>query len=137
MDWPKMFLLFVTLLIVNQAQAESGSEEWYTIEGKITPPEKRPSNEFFTSTQILVNGGEQIGSLRDDGSFYITGVPAGSHIVEVVHPNFNYESARVDITSKGKIRARRVNHIQPSQVTHVPYPLRLAALAPYRYFQVY
>jgi len=82
-----------------------------------------------------MNGGEHICSLREDGTFSLTGIPSGSHVVEVVHPNYQFDSARVDITSKGKIRARRVNHLQPSQVTHVTYPLRLAALGPYRYFQ--
>lgn len=44
------------------------------------------------------------------------GLPPGSHVVEVIHPHFQYETARVDITSKGKLRARKVNYIQPALV---------------------
>ena len=42
---------------------------------------------------------------------------------------------KVDITSRGKIRARKVNYLQPSQVSHLPYPLKLSPTGPYRYFQ--
>ena len=41
----------------------------------------------------------------------------------------------MEINSKGKFRARKVNHIQPSQVIQVPYPLKLKALTRFRYFQ--
>lgn len=33
-----------------------------------------------------------------------------------MNPTYLFESARVDISSKGKIRARTVNYIQPSKV---------------------
>merc|ERR1712154_589434 len=42
---------------------------------------------------------------------------------------------RVDINTKGKIRARKVNNVQPTQVNQVPYPLRLKTLGKFRYFQ--
>lgn len=122
---------------------------WYTIEGRVLPPvtEKKPgslqhhqsssssNSEWTTQIQVLVNGGENIGHIKEDGTFVIHGVTSGSHVIDVIHPTIHYESARVDITSKGKIRARKVNHLQPSLVTHVVYPLRLTPLGQYRYFQ--
>jgi len=36
--------------------------------------------------------------------------------VEVTNPDYFYEPVRVDINAKGKIRARKVNNVQPSQV---------------------
>lgn len=57
-------------------------------------------------------------------------------IVDVINPDYYYEPIRVEINSKGKIRARKVNHIQPSQVIQLPYPLKIKALTNYRYFQV-
>lgn len=107
---------------------------WHTIEGRVNPPEKKATNEWLTQTQIIVNGGEHVGLLRDDGSFVVQGVPSGSFVVEVVNPQFTYESARIDITSKGKLRARKVNYIQPALVTHIPYPLKLNPTGAYRYF---
>lgn len=57
-------------------------------------------------------------------------------MVEVVNPNYVYEPVRVEINSKGKFRARKVNLIQTSQVIQVPYPLKMRPLALFRYFQV-
>lgn len=55
--------------------------------------------------------------------------------MEVLHPDFFYEPVRIDITSKGKIRARKVNNVQPTQVNQVPYPLKMKSLGRHRYFQ--
>jgi len=109
-------------------------KNWHTIEGKVNPPDKKATNEWLTQTQVIVNGGEHVGLLREDGTFVIYGLPSGSFVVEVVNPQYNYEAARIDITSKGKLRARKVNYIQPALVTHLPYPVRLNPLGAYRYF---
>lgn len=42
---------------------------------------------------------------------------------------------RVDITSKGKIRARRLNLLQPNAVSTMPYPLQITARQPIKYFR--
>lgn len=73
---------------------------------------------------------------REDGTFTINNVPSGSYVVEVANPNFNYDSARVEINSKGKFRARKVNYIQTNQVIQVPYPLKLKPFSRFRYFQI-
>lgn len=73
---------------------------------------------------------------REDGTFIISNVPSGSYVIEVVNPNCVYEPIRVEINSKGKFRARKVNLIQTSQVIQVPYPLKMRPLTPFRYFQV-
>lgn len=73
---------------------------------------------------------------REDGTFIISNVPSGSYVIEIVNPNSVYEPVRVEINSKGKFRARKVNLIQTSQVIQVPYPLKMRPLAPFRYFQV-
>merc|ERR1719264_2204542 len=67
--------------------------------------------------------------------FAVSGLPTGSYLVEISNPDYVYEGTRVDINAKGKIRARKVNNVQPTQVTQVPYPLRLKTLGKYRYFQ--
>lgn len=73
---------------------------------------------------------------RPDGSFTISNVPSGSYLVEAINPDFAYEPVRVEINSKGKFRARKVNYIQTSQVVQMPYPLKMKPLAKFRYFQV-
>ncbi|CAG0900489.1 unnamed protein product, partial [Darwinula stevensoni] len=71
---------------------------------------------------------------RSDGSFKVTGLPPGSYLIEAVCANFFYEPVKVDINAKGKFRARKVFLMQPSQVTQVPYPLKLKAKMPLKYF---
>jgi len=116
-------------------ESSSGSSR-VVIEGKVIPPMKKVTPEWLVQTQIFLNGGEHVGLLKEDGTFTIAGVSAGSYTVDIIHPQFAYESARVDVTSKGKIRARKVNNLQPSQVSHLPYPLRLNPMGIHRYFQI-
>lgn len=60
-------------------------------------------------------------------------VPSGSYVVEVLHPEYTFEPVRVEINSKGRFRARKVNNIQTSVVNQVPYPLKIKALGKTRY----
>uniref|UniRef100_A0A2A4K544 ER membrane protein complex subunit 7 beta-sandwich domain-containing protein n=1 Tax=Heliothis virescens TaxID=7102 RepID=A0A2A4K544_HELVI len=120
---------------INLPEEDVGNGR-YSIEGKVFPPEEQDLGPWQVDTRIHVNGGEYIGFIRDDGSFVIHNVPSGSYVVEILHPDYIYEPIRVEINSKGKYRARKVNYIQTSQVIQVPYPLRLKALSKFRYFQV-
>ena len=53
---------------------------------------------------------------QEDNSFTVQGLSSGSYLIEVACPDYYYEPVRVDINSKGKIRARKVSNVQPSQV---------------------
>ncbi|XP_046423782.1 ER membrane protein complex subunit 7 homolog isoform X1 [Neodiprion pinetum] len=130
------------LLIICQISSVIGendeevSTDRYVIEGKVFPPENAILTGWQLMTHVMANGGEHLGYLREDGSFTISNVPSGSYIIEVVNPNYAYEPVRVEINSKGKFRARKVNLIQTSQVIQVPYPLKMRPFAPFRYFQL-
>ncbi|XP_047491175.1 ER membrane protein complex subunit 7 homolog [Penaeus chinensis] len=122
--------------VVGEVEEEIGvGAERYKIEGRVVRPETSlvSAAEWFASTKVFTNSGH-FGFLREDGSFVINNVPSGSYVVQVMNPTFIYEPLRVDINSKGKIRARAVNHIQPSNVVQMPHPLRMKSLGPYRYF---
>ena len=73
---------------------------------------------------------------RRDGSFEVNNLPPGSYIIDVTNPNYVFEPIRVDINSKGKIRARKVNLIQTNIVQQVGYPIRLKPKMPFKYFQM-
>ena len=49
----------------------------------------------------------------------------GSYIVEVTNPSYLIEPIRVEISSKGtgRIRARKLDFVQPNEVMLVKYPL--------------
>ncbi|XP_017597120.1 PREDICTED: ER membrane protein complex subunit 7 [Corvus brachyrhynchos] len=73
-------------------------------------------------------------AFKTDGSFVVHDVPSGSYVVEVISPAHKFEPVRVDITSKGKMRARYVNYIKPSEVVRLPYPLQMKSSGPPSYF---
>ncbi|ELT92675.1 hypothetical protein CAPTEDRAFT_208098 [Capitella teleta] len=50
-------------------------------------------------------------------------------------PNVVFEPYRVDITSKGKTRGRKLNNLQPSAVQTVTYPLKFKSRGKAEYFQ--
>ncbi|KAI9557871.1 hypothetical protein GHT06_014623 [Daphnia sinensis] len=112
------------------------SKEWFKIEGKVQAPDAwaKLNPDWKLHTDVLIDGGEYRAFLRDDASFSVS-VPSGSYVVEVFNPSIYYEPVRVDINSKGKFRARRINHVQPSAVSQVTYPLKFKPGMPYRYFQ--
>ncbi|XP_056011858.1 ER membrane protein complex subunit 7-like [Ostrea edulis] len=113
---------------------ESESSDRFKIEGKVTMTDGRKS-EWIGVARVLVDGGDYVGYLRSDGSFVVNDLPSGSYVVEVSHPDYIFESARVDITSKGKMRARRVNYLQPSLVKTLSYPLDFKDRQKAKYFQ--
>lgn len=123
------------LCAVSSIEEDSGNGR-YAIEGRVFPPDEQDSTNWQVDTRIHVNGGEYIGFIKDDGSFTIYNIPTGSYVVEILNPDYMYEPVRVEINSKGKYRARKVNYIQTSQVIQVPYPLRMKPVGRLRYFQI-
>lgn len=132
-----IILVIINLIVghINAENEEDHSMDLYVIEGKVFPWENAASSGWQLMTHVMVNGGEHYGFLREDGTFVISNVPSGSYIVEVVNPNYLYEPVRVEINSKGKFRARKVNLIQTSQIIQVPYPLKMRPLSLFAYFQ--
>jgi len=115
-------------------EESTNTNNLYKIEGKVSVSLSNDP-EWVGTSRVLVDGGEYLGFLKSDGSFTVNNVPSGSYLVEIVHPIYVFESARVDITSKGKFRARRMNNVQPSSVNQISYPLKFKARAKANYFQ--
>ncbi|KAK3599218.1 hypothetical protein CHS0354_012827 [Potamilus streckersoni] len=132
-------LHFLAIYLVHAVseiiENDSGLGSDFKITGKVEILSSK-DKEWLTNTQILVDGGEYIAYPRSDGSFVINGLPSGSFVVEIVNPTYLFEPARVEITSKGKIRARKVNYLQASVVKTIPYPLEFRERRKTNYFQV-
>lgn len=108
----------------------------FSIEGKVTiRPEMYPKPDWYAHSRILLDYGKYIGFVKQDGSFMVNDLPSGSYILEVENADFLFESFRIDITNKGKIRARKLNLLQPNAVMTVPYPVKISARQPMRYFR--
>ncbi|GFR64673.1 ER membrane protein complex subunit 7-like [Elysia marginata] len=140
MEEPIQFLQFILcMFLFNWNSFACGSDvdelndrNEFKIEGKVFVAAK--DKEWTLNSRVLVDGGEYLGFVRSDGTFVVHGVPSGSYIVEIANPNVLFEALRVDITSKGKMRARRVNFLQPNQVKAVSYPLEFRERGKPNYF---
>lgn len=113
--------------------AQTVNGDRFRIEGRAIVPGLKPQD-WVSAARVLVEGEEYVGFMRVDGSFSVHDVPSGSYVVEIVSPTFRFDPVRVDITSKGKMRARLVNHIKTSEVIRQPYPLQVRANGPHSYF---
>ncbi|OWA53127.1 putative ER membrane protein complex subunit 7 [Hypsibius exemplaris] len=109
----------------------------FTIEGKLVYVKSQDTKSIDgIRTKISADGEEHFGFLSEDReSFTISGVPPGSYLIEVYHPEFIFETARVDVSSKGKFRARRPDSFDSSAQNQLAYPLRLKLLRKATYFQ--
>ncbi|KAG9268178.1 ER membrane protein complex subunit 7-like [Astyanax mexicanus] len=105
----------------------------FQIEGRAAVYGVRPEI-WAPSAVVLVDGEEHVGFIRLDGSFTVNDVPSGSYVVQIASPVYKFEPVRVDITSKGKMRARRVNYIRTSEVLQLPYPLQIRCTGLHSYF---
>lgn len=138
---PYVRFIFLILLVNYSSTLEHASDEdvgtgRYVIEGRVFPPDMPFTPENWQSqTSLQLNGGEYYGFIKEDGTFTIHNIDSGSYVLEVMNPDFVYEPVRVEINSKGKYRARKVNYIQTSQVIQVPYPLKMKPLGKFRFFQ--
>lgn len=109
----------------------------YTIEGRILPldPAVRMPERWPADISLALNGGEYLGFVQSDGSFRISGVPSGSHVLYAHHADIFFQPIRFDIAHNGKFRPRKLSHLRPSQVVKLPYPLLLKPGMPRRYFR--
>ncbi|XP_036398536.1 ER membrane protein complex subunit 7-like [Megalops cyprinoides] len=106
----------------------------FKIEGRAVVPGVK-AQDWISTARVLVEGEEYVGFFRTDGSFAVNDVPSGgSYVVEIVSPVYRFEPVRVDISSKGKMRARLVNYIKTSEVVRQPYPLQMRSNGPHSYF---
>ncbi|TKR68692.1 hypothetical protein L596_030938 [Steinernema carpocapsae] len=135
----RLNLLFAFLAVIPAFLAETAPAEaqaLYTIEGEAAvPADLLPKKFWQRSLRILVDHGKYVGFVREDGKFAIHNIPSGSYIIEVANADYVFEPVRVDISSRGKMRARRLNVLQPNAVSQIAYPLNLVARQPANYFR--
>ncbi|KAK6745687.1 hypothetical protein RB195_012043 [Necator americanus] len=131
-------LVLLTVFVLSLASEDVTSTErtTFTVEGNVIFPSSANSGrKWAANSRVLLNHGEYIGFVREDGSFVVDNVASGSYIVQVENVDFVFEPIRVDITAKGKIRARKLTVLQPNVVNQLPYPLKLSAREATRYFR--
>lgn len=133
--WTLFIILFISISYSSSQEVDDEKQmETFKIEGKVSVPGVKPAD-WVLLTKVLVDGGEFVGFVRSDGSFEVHDVPTGSYIVEFAHPKYMFEATRIDISARGKIRARRVNNVDSKSVVQVAYPLKVRSKGLAGYFQ--
>ncbi|CAF3800111.1 unnamed protein product [Rotaria sp. Silwood1] len=135
--WYRFGLILMMVITSHTSMAASpttSSERIgsYKIEGQIFSPS---DDKALDDMRVLVNEGEYVGIPRVDGTFVISSVPSGSYVVSVSSPWYVFEPIRVDINANGKIRARKVNFLEPGKVMLVKYPLHFDTYNEPNYFK--
>jgi len=121
-------VILLSLFIASLASQPSVSPkipDLFSVEGRILFHGDLPPSPSGEATRISLDYGKHTGFVSEDGSFEVDGIPFGSYILEVLNIHYLFDPIRVDITSKGKIRARKLNLLQPNAVVTLPYPLSL------------
>ncbi|XP_002128664.2 endoplasmic reticulum membrane protein complex subunit 7 [Ciona intestinalis] len=121
----KIVLSFV-LIVLTASICES-----YKVNGRVY----LPSGDAIAETNLVMDGGLYKSFIKPDGSFTFHNVQSGSYVIEVLSPKYMFEPVRVDVSSKGNVRARKLNNLKPSSVSLVKYPLDLKPLGLVKYFQ--
>nr|CAB3242434.1 ER membrane protein complex subunit 7 [Phallusia mammillata] len=103
----------------------------FKIEGKVSIP----SGKALEETRVLVDDGTYRGFIKNDGSFVVHNIPSGSYVLEVVSPVYFFEPIRVELSTKGNVRARKLNLVKPSAVSLLKYPVDLKPIGLTKYFQ--
>jgi len=122
-------------LVASSEDLATQSKNLFAVEGDVIFPASSRGNKWAADTRVLLNHGQHMGFVREDGSFVVDNVPSGSYVVQIENVDFVFEPIRVDITSKGKMRARKLSVLQPNTVHQLPYPLKMTAHGSTRYFR--
>ncbi|KAK6047739.1 hypothetical protein COOONC_14755 [Cooperia oncophora] len=135
----------ISILLIVFAGIALASEELATterttfaVEGNVIfPSSATMGRKWAANSRVLLNHGEYIGFVREDGSFVVDNVSQRQLCCagEWRTVDFVFEPIRVDITAKGKIRARKLTLLQPNVVNQLPYPLKLSSREATRYFR--
>lgn len=98
--------------------------EGYTIQGRVRASGSIP---FKTSNvKVVLNAGQKVAFIRPDGYFAFYGVPAGTHLIEVVALGYFFSPVRVDVSARlhGQVQATLTENRRSLSEPLILEPLR-------------
>ncbi|KAH9566708.1 hypothetical protein CY35_04G143000 [Sphagnum magellanicum] len=110
-----------------QSSPPTSNNEGYVVEGRVKMQALAGKGVSKTSNiKVVLNGGQKLSFVRSDGSFAFQGVPAGTHLLEVVALGYFFSPVRVDVSSRlqGQVRASLVETGRSLPDSLVLEPLR-------------
>lgn len=118
-------------LLVALALAPAGA---FSIDGRVLLP-RTSTLTLPKATKVLLNAGELTGIVRSDGAFTLHGVAAGVHRLEVLAPDFQFSSFKLDV-SKDTGKVRVLEFAYPGAAKQAAsYPIVATAHGKVAYFQ--
>ncbi|KAH9304635.1 hypothetical protein KI387_009039 [Taxus chinensis] len=113
-----IILSFISLLFYYATAAVSPGRnpDGYTIIGRVKTEGLGGKGHGFPSKtaniKVVLNGGETISFIRPDGYFSFYGVPAGTHLIEVVAMGYFFSPVRIDVSARlhGKVQAMQTEN---------------------------
>ena len=103
------FCRFAFFFFASTLPISSGSEDSYTITGRVRVPASTVIGHAakFSNIKVILNGGQHVTFLRPDGYFTFHKVPAGTHLIEVYALGYFFSPVRVDVSARhrGKVQA--------------------------------
>lgn len=107
-----VILAFISLLFdFGSAVSPDRNTDGYTVIGRVKTEALGGKGHGFPSKtgniKVILNGGETVSFIRPDGYFSFYGVPAGTHLIEVVALGYFFSPVRIDVSARlhGKIQA--------------------------------
>lgn len=121
---------FLCLLIAILSVLSSCSA--FEVRGTVKLP-----RDALTDARVMIDGVRGVG-VREDGTFVIRDVPAGSHVLDVHHVDYSFSLVKLDIDENGQISSQlhTANCVlnTAARPVRVAYPLMMAPTDKVTYF---
>ncbi|KAJ3081585.1 hypothetical protein HK102_002246 [Quaeritorhiza haematococci] len=128
----RTFIALFVVLFASQCWAQTGK----SLEGRVAPNQILDDiSKLHPRTRVIINGGQFVAYVEDDGSFSFPNLPLGSHLLEVISNEYYFDKIRLDVTSAAVVPSITLPGTSWSK--HGPYlrqPLELTAKAKLNYF---
>eukprot|EP00730_Choanoeca_flexa_P015454 TRINITY_DN7098_c0_g1_i1.p1 TRINITY_DN7098_c0_g1~~TRINITY_DN7098_c0_g1_i1.p1 ORF type:complete len:227 (+),score=57.71 TRINITY_DN7098_c0_g1_i1:54-734(+) len=108
-----------SILVLALLASAAGSNQ---LKGKVHIP-SGAENDFLTTTKVLLDGGQYVGYLSEEGYFTINDLPSASYHLEVASPKYTFQPLRVDVDSRfdNGARAFKADPVGGLPPVSVPY----------------
>ncbi|CAE8615059.1 unnamed protein product [Polarella glacialis] len=129
-------------LLLSPASASDSQDQSGQIRGRISIPSKfqqgLPPLGGLHEAKVILDGGLLSTLPTADGYFYFSGVSAGPHLLQVVHPRLNFDAVRLEAEDTGangmKITAYMADP-EHGRGAKLKYPLGLAPSGAFSYLE--
>mmetsp|Transcript_32366 Transcript_32366/g.60927 ORF Transcript_32366/g.60927 Transcript_32366/m.60927 type:complete len:197 (-) Transcript_32366:54-644(-) len=138
--WLSRMRLFAAWLLLAQPAL---SQSLGKIKGRISIPHKfqeitSSTGSGLAAARVILDGGLMSALPASDGHFALSGVPAGPHLLQVVHPLLSFDPVRVEYVpekASGQEISAFIADMEHGKGVKLKYPLGLAPSGAFSYLE--